>query len=99
MFPDQSIDASIDLRGEYLIPIHWGAFTLSTHAWTEPPEEVFKLAPLRGQKIILPEIGQVITLGKPVYGNQKWWNNFYIILKKNTKKENILKTFTLLRLM
>ena len=76
MFPDQSIDASIDLRGEYLIPIHWGAFTLSTHAWTEPPEEVFKLAPLRGQKIILPEIGQVITLGKPVYGNQKWWNNF-----------------------
>ena len=70
-----TIDASIDLKGEYLIPIHWGAFTLSTHAWTEPPEEVFKLAPLRGQKIILPEIGQVITLGNLFMGI-KWWNNF-----------------------
>ena len=76
MFPEQSIDASIDLKGEYLIPIHWGAFTLSTHAWTEPPEKVFKLAPLKGQKIILPEIGQVISLGESVYGGQKWWNNF-----------------------
>ena len=60
MFPEQSIIAAKDLKGEYLIPIHWGAFTLSTHSWIEPPEKVFANAEKLGQKIILPQIGQII---------------------------------------
>ena len=76
MFPEQSIIATKDLKGDYLIPIHWGAFTLSTHAWTEPPETVFDKASLMGQKIILPQIGQVILMEQTNYKIKKWWIEF-----------------------
>jgi len=76
MFPEQSIKATKDLKGEYLIPIHWGAFTLSTHSWIEPPEKVFANAEKLGQKIILPQIGQIISLKQTNYKIKKWWKEF-----------------------
>ena len=76
MFPEQSILAAKDLRGDYLIPIHWGAFTLSTHSWTEPPETVLDRASKISQKIILPQIGQVVVLKQKKYEIKKWWEEF-----------------------
>ena len=76
MFPEQSIKATRDLKGEYLIPIHWGAFTLSTHSWIEPPEKVFANAEKLGQKIILPQIGQIISMEQTNYKINKWWRDF-----------------------
>ena len=76
MFPEQSIKATRDLKGEYLIPIHWGAFTLSTHSWIEPPEKVFANAEKLGQKIILPQIGQIISMKQTNYKIKKWWKEF-----------------------
>ena len=76
MFPEQSIIAAKDLKGEYLIPIHWGAFTLSTHSWIEPPEKVFANAEKLGQKIILPQIGQIISMKQANYKIKKWWKEF-----------------------
>ena len=76
MFPEQSIKATKDLKGEYLIPIHWGAFTLSTHSWIEPPEKVFANAEKLGQKIILPQIGQIISMKQTNYKIKKWWKEF-----------------------
>ena len=76
MFPEQSIIAAKDLKGEYLIPIHWGAFTLSTHSWIEPPEKVFANAEKLGQKIILPQIGQIISMKQTNYKIKKWWKEF-----------------------
>ena len=76
MFPEQSIKATKDLKGEYLIPIHWGAFTLSTHSWIEPPEKVFANAEKLVQKIILPQIGQIISMEQTNYKINKWWREF-----------------------
>jgi L-ascorbate metabolism protein UlaG (beta-lactamase superfamily) len=76
MFPEQSLKATKDLKGEYLIPIHWGAFTLSTHSWIEPPEKVFANAEKLGQKIILPQIGQIISMKQTNYKIKKWWKEF-----------------------
>ena len=76
MFPEQSILAAKDLRGDYLIPIHWGAFTLSTHSWTEPPETVLDRSSKMDQKIILPQIGQVVVLKQENYEIKKWWEEF-----------------------
>ena len=33
-----TVQAHLDLRGKVLLPIHWGKFNLSIHAWTEPIE-------------------------------------------------------------
>jgi L-ascorbate metabolism protein UlaG (beta-lactamase superfamily) len=76
MFPEQSILAAQDLRGSYLMPIHWGAFTLSTHPWTEPAEILLDRAGTMGQKIILPEIGQIILLNEIEDKITKWWRRF-----------------------
>ena len=67
---------TLDLKGDYLIPIHWGAFTLSTHSWIEPPEKVFANAEKLGQKIILPQIGQIISMEQTNYKINKWWREF-----------------------
>tara|TARA_X000001036_G_scaffold68326_1_gene59280 strand:- start:852 stop:1958 length:1107 start_codon:yes stop_codon:yes gene_type:complete len=77
MFPEQSILAARDLRADYLIPIHWGAFTLSTHSWIEPPEIVLDKATEMNQKIILPQIGQVLLMNQQEYNITKWWRKFH----------------------
>jgi hypothetical protein len=58
------------------MPIHWGAFTLSTHPWTEPAEILLDIAGTMGQKIILPEIGQIILLNEIEDKITKWWRRF-----------------------
>ena len=40
MHPEQVVQASCDLRGKVLLPIHWGKLNLSFHPWTEPIERV-----------------------------------------------------------
>ena len=76
MFPGQSIKAAKDLKSEYLIPIHWGAFTLSSHSWIEPPEVVSMEAVRLQQKYLLPEIGQILKLGADNKTSKTWWRNF-----------------------
>ena len=76
MFPEQSIKAAKDLKSEYLIPIHWGAFTLASHSWTEPPEIVSRESLKLEQKYILPEIGQILRLGAIHNTSKSWWREF-----------------------
>ena len=35
MLPAQTAQAAIDLNAEATVPIHWGAFALSTHSWND----------------------------------------------------------------
>lgn len=76
MFPEEAIIAARELRSQYYIPIHWGAFTLSMHPWTEPPERALHSARTMGQKIILPQIGQVFILNQNHKNISSWWK-FY----------------------
>ncbi|TDW97576.1 MBL fold metallo-hydrolase [Dinghuibacter silviterrae] len=36
MFPEQTWQAAKELRARALMPVHWGKFSLSMHAWDEP---------------------------------------------------------------
>ncbi|MGR5489147.1 MBL fold metallo-hydrolase, partial [Vibrio alfacsensis] len=36
MFPEQSVQAHIDVKGSVMLPIHNSTFDLSFHAWNEP---------------------------------------------------------------
>ena len=76
MFPKQSVKAAKDLKSEYLIPIHWGAFTLASHSWIEPPEVVLMEAEKLQQKYLIPEIGQILKLGANYKTSKTWWRNF-----------------------
>ncbi|MEQ1585290.1 MAG: MBL fold metallo-hydrolase [Cyclobacteriaceae bacterium] len=73
MMPEETVQASIDLKAEVLMPVHWGKFVLANHAWKDPIERAKKQAEVLQVKIATPKIGEPITLGSEL-PNEEWWN-------------------------
>ncbi|EOO21027.1 MBL fold metallo-hydrolase [Bacillus mycoides] len=73
MLPEETVQAHIDVKGELLVPIHWGAFTLALHEWSDPIERVTKEANRLGVNIATPQIGEAITLQSKDYPTAAWW--------------------------
>lgn len=73
MFPEESLQAFIDVNASVMVPIHWGAFSLAPHDWREPVERLLASAKTRSvEDILLPKPGQTVELGKD-YPATKWW--------------------------
>ncbi|MFK4413163.1 MULTISPECIES: MBL fold metallo-hydrolase [Bacillus] len=73
MLPEETVQAHIDVKGDLLLPIHWGAFTLALHEWSDPIERVTKEAKRLGVNIATPQIGESITLKSTDYPSSAWW--------------------------
>jgi len=78
--PDEVIKGFVDLKGENLIPIHWGMFTLAMHNWFDPPVEIKKRAKDQNISLITPVIGQVINM-KKMTSTESWWEKFINLVK------------------
>lgn len=72
MLPEETVQAHIDVKGKVLIPVHWGAFTLSLHDWYDPVERAVKAAKESGVEIATPRIGESVTVGGN-YPSSVWW--------------------------
>ena len=68
--PEQAIAAHKELRGDVMLPIHWGTFNLAFHSWNEPAERV--VAAAVGTSIVVPKPGQSIEPSRtpPL---ERWW--------------------------
>ncbi|RJS62669.1 MBL fold metallo-hydrolase [Bacillus sp. PK3_68] len=76
MTPEESIQASIDIKSKRMMLIHWGAFTLAYHGWTEPIERALTAAEKAQISIVAPKIGETIPLdGELSISHLSWWNN------------------------
>lgn len=73
MMPEETVQAHVDVKGKVMIPIHWGAFTLSVHDWTDPIERVIKAANEQNVMICTPQIGERFTIDDDVYPRLMWW--------------------------
>lgn len=74
MFPEQTAQAGVDLQAESIMPIHWGAFTISQHTWSDPVERVMIAAQKLDLPVIAPKIGEPILLyDSIIYSNEEWW--------------------------
>ncbi|HSH00035.1 MAG TPA: MBL fold metallo-hydrolase [candidate division Zixibacteria bacterium] len=71
MAPEETAQALLDVRGAALMPIHWGAFDLSLHAWNEPPRRLSAAAAARGIPLALPRIGETFSLHN--LPQERWW--------------------------
>lgn len=77
MFPEQTAQAGIDLRAKQIMPIHWGAFSLSNHKWDEPVERIKKAAKELNIPVIVPKIGEPILIESSIeYSKESWWKNY-----------------------
>ncbi|MBD2722511.1 MBL fold metallo-hydrolase [Hymenobacter armeniacus] len=72
MKPEQSVQAARDVRAAVMLPVHWGAFTESLHAWNEPVTRATAEAARLGQVITTPHLGEPVTLGAAL-PQQRWW--------------------------
>lgn len=76
MVPEETIQAHIDIKGNTMIPIHWAAFSLAVHDWTDPIDRVTKAAQERKIPISTPKIGEPVIVGTVEYPNTVWWKAF-----------------------
>lgn len=73
MTPEESVQANVDVRGKRMIPIHWGAFTLALHSWTDPVERATIAAEQLNVDLATPRIGEIVTIGAPKFTYTIWW--------------------------
>jgi L-ascorbate metabolism protein UlaG (beta-lactamase superfamily) len=70
--PINALEAHALLGGGAFLPVHWGTFSLAMHAWDEPAETLFALAPQRGVQLVMPRLGEPVE-PLQVEGVTPWW--------------------------
>jgi len=78
MMPEETVQASIDLKSKLVFPIHWGAFTLAFHDWTDPVERATKKASELNFPITTPRIGEPVIVGDATFPTETWWTNYMV---------------------
>lgn len=76
MMPEESVQASIDLKSKLILPIHWGGFTLAFHDWTDPVERILNKAYELNMLVTTPKIGEQVIVGDINFPTEKWWLNY-----------------------
>ncbi|MFF3561583.1 MBL fold metallo-hydrolase [Streptomyces sp. NPDC002574] len=72
MTPEEGVRAHGDLRGELMLPIHWGTFNLAPHPWEAPAEGTVAAARASGARVAVPRPGEPFepAAGLPL---DPWW--------------------------
>ncbi|WP_430390384.1 MBL fold metallo-hydrolase [Dyella sp. 20L07] len=84
MHPEQTVQAHVDLRGRWFMPIHNGTFDLAMHRWQEPFERVTALAIERGIALTTPRMGERLDLAAPHTG-ERWWMDVDTVASRLTE--------------
>lgn len=75
MRPEESVQASIDVQSKQMMLMHWGAFTLARHSWTDPIERATKAATARDVNLLAPKLGETVRLdGSAPAPVSSWWD-------------------------
>lgn len=73
MSPEETVQASIDIKTNVMMPIHWGSFALALHTWDDPVLRVTKKAKELELPISVPKIGDEILLDNIDISANEWW--------------------------
>lgn len=75
MFPEEAVQAAKILGAKISMPIHWGAFVLSNHAWDDSVERFLAAAEKSKLEVITPKLGETVYLDKYTNYQEKWWHD------------------------
>ena len=70
--PEQAVMAHRLVNGRLLLPVHWGAFALAFHGWTEPIERTLTAAAAVRVPVVAPRPGQSFEPAHPP-AVERWW--------------------------
>ncbi len=74
MVPEETAQAFLDLRGQQLIPLHWGSFTLAPHDWYDPIERLSRACDSLDIHLVTPRIGESISYTNRML-SEAWWRD------------------------
>lgn len=72
MFPEDTVQAAIDLKAKVLMPVHWGKFSLAMHPWNEPIKRVVEAAAVKHFPLVTPRLGETVILNEHM-PTENWW--------------------------
>jgi L-ascorbate metabolism protein UlaG (beta-lactamase superfamily) len=73
MMPEETVQATIDIKANAMMPIHWGAFKLALHSWDDPVKRAFETAEKMQIQMLTPKIGEAIIIDKDIKNTTNWW--------------------------
>jgi len=82
MFPEETVQAHLDLRGKVLHPIHWATFNLGLHPWYEPMRRLRTAADAAGVVAATPIVGETTVYATAV-PETKWWEEAIVAANGN----------------
>jgi len=74
MQPEETVQAHLDVRGKWMVPVHQGTFDLAMHPWTEPMERVQALAARFNIDVCTPRFGELVRMDAMQRGTC-WWRS------------------------
>lgn len=75
MFPEESVQAGLDVRAKIIFPVHWGGFSLAPHTWKEPIDQFMSHAQNKSIQAFSPAIGIPVHFGKEGICTE-WWKAY-----------------------
>lgn len=76
MMPEETAQAGLDVRANFIMPIYWGAFKLAMHSWTDPVERIMIKASDLNIPVLVPRIGEPIYISRQEIKNSNWWDHY-----------------------
>lgn len=74
--PEETAQAGLDVKAKFIMPIHWGAFKMAMHPWTDPVERLMVKASSLKIPVLVPRIGEFVLLHEKEFQTNKWWTKF-----------------------
>ena len=74
MLPEQTVQATVDLKSKKMFPGHWSKFVLSLHDWDEPIIRATEEGRKRNIPVVHPMIGEPVKLNGKME-TSAWWKN------------------------
>lgn len=72
MMPEQTVQASKDLKAKVLLPVHWAKFPLALHDWDDSIIRAEKAAVIENVPLVHPMIGEILDFDN-LKNSKKWW--------------------------
>jgi L-ascorbate metabolism protein UlaG (beta-lactamase superfamily) len=69
--PEQAVQVHRLVRGDVMLPVHWGMFDLALHGWTEPIERVLVAAAQHRVRVATPRPGDRVE--PAAVATSRWW--------------------------
>ena len=73
MFPEETVQASIDLSAKVTFLDHYGAYSLSDHSWDDPINRFVIEAKEKNIEYTTPLIGETINIRNYKKYKEEWW--------------------------